>query len=451
LTNILINTKAELENFRMVQATFDFPKVMASKDQLVETKVEFDRHFGAYADWYLEQVLQYKRYEHMISSGMIDALFCSELEGEAAKMLNLVSEAEYKINYRFFLSKLNKLTNLRSGHRSIINSMYLYQLWLRRNGRSKLGQPMEIHAEEMLDREMQRNFGNSFFGGKVQVDALSGHAFANMAGGEASIDDFGKDMAGLTNILAERMWNGRLNVKRASGEICPFIKGGTVVIEELTGLTRTGLESEGGTIVIKKLNTKKQTNWNQINLVRVAEPNATIFIGGVGEAALENNVGDINGAILFDRPLDSITIDSVGKIKHGSVAFYNPREDKFRYGIGNEQVKPELKYITDQVALDRFFERKDIAMIHFWPHFDALANYPKMTGRVLVIRNFENQENIGHGMKGGIIVLADKNISLEEAKKRVAPKSERPGGVVLYLRRSREKLGLVVKHEFVEM
>ncbi len=78
-----------------------------------------------------------------------------------------------------------------------------------------------------------------------------------------------------------------------------------------------------------------------------------------------------------------------------------------------------------------------------------------MDGGILWIKSAKSAKGeIGKGMKNGFIIFADPDLSYEEACQLAARENEHKGGVILYLRRYKEKgfLGRTKnKTEFLEI
>ncbi len=331
---------------------------------------------------------------------------------------------------------------------SKLNSLFL-NLFLDENAE------INLKVDE-LPSILQAEFGLGLNCGKIKIDQLyCDRAFNRMQGGHVEV---GQILGDITNSqIAYEMKGGRLIIGKTNVlAVAQILKSGTLSIGEIENGT-FGDSAMGGTAFV-----------GNIKITATAKVYDHILTAASGGTFIINNVDsprkiqiDINkkahatvliksarNKIIYNQPLQP-------HIYSDRIAYYDESSDKFRYLHKGYQIydmeQDTMAYLTARPLENWIYRVKT-------QEFARRIQYNLLEGGILIMNNADTFE-IGKGQKGGAIIINDPNLTYEEACKRVAPISERLGGIVLYLRKWKEKspgiggkIGMSKKRaEFVEI
>ncbi len=286
----------------------------------------------------------------------------------------------------------------------------------------------------------------------LEIDELVDYAFDTMEAGDIRLDRF--SFIGDVDFptLCRGMVGGKVRAKEVVGSLAKDMIGGTIIACSLSkGFL--GFNARGGTAFVKKYDLREVDPGLYGNEICSGAKKGTFFI--------ENIVSDLpvsirakgDATILIKcRRRDIKNDDSSRNEYDANIIYYDEIKDVF------VRINPKMDGIL-YAALSSSRSRmyKDLRFINDLAKIKY--DFAQMTGGIFVIENTGEAKDIGKGMKGGIIIFDDPAITYEEACKRVAPITDRPGGVVLFLRKYQEvrpgamwKFGITQKRaEFMEI
>ncbi|MCX6808069.1 MAG: hypothetical protein NTW50_00175 [Candidatus Berkelbacteria bacterium] len=276
------------------------------------------------------------------------------------------------------------------------------------------------------------NFGSSLNGGNIMIDRLEQFAFLRMLAGDVKLEKFEQNQPDNVPKLAPEMLGGRLEVGEAVGVIGEVMQNGTIIINTLRW-GEIAPKASGGTVYVKDF------------LAKQDQLTTEICFGTAGGTFLIENIGfeqisvrpTLSPTIFLKSKRNRIRNRQPGATSPGestTIAYYDEEKDKVGFVNPYETVR-EVTYFESSPYINSL--RIDHGVINFTipEKFGDNIVFSWVEGGVVFVKDAGICRTIGKGMTNGIIIVDDPSVDLEEAKSRVAPKDERPGGVVLYLRK----------------
>jgi hypothetical protein len=343
------------------------------------------------------------------------------------------------------------IANLKEKYRTEENFGYLCQEAIRLFlSVYKEGKPIKIKTRD-LPALLAKNFGQLFNGGNIEVDHIYEEAFNQMFSGHVKLQKLGAKHK-LFPELGAGMHGGFIEAKEVSGGVGKNMAGGTIVVENLDYGTIAS-KATGGTVFVKNFFLESKDGF-------MRQGGSEFCFGATaGTFVIENlglgqiMIGAAKGAtVLVKAKREKISNDSDNPTYQGYdavIACYDEEKDKFEFVNKAHQIDRNNIY-DYRGGQQPYLRLKGIHELHMRDIGDGINDFSFIYGAIVIVRNVGSCRNIGSGMRNGFIIIDDPKISLEEAKSRVSPISEREGGVVLYLRKWTEgKVFKKKKAEFV--
>jgi hypothetical protein len=312
-------------------------------------------------------------------------------------------------NIELMLREKYQSNNIQEAY-SCINSLFLERYLL----------PDQKLRVSHLPPLLEPRFGAFLSKGEIEIDQVGDDSFYGMSG-------------------------GKVHVKRAYSGIAKRMLGGFLEIDQMqAGIV--GQDALGGSIAIQR------------NEAFVGSPIArslTVYIGVhigpsslygsqygmlfINRAAFDFNCE--NGLALSNELDNKHTQQNVGAFDLVPGRYlgwrYDQRQDKY---IPNPQGDRIPKFDNNLKSYDGTFDA-DREYVNYNTHFTvfhgASPHIMRVNGGISVFKKVGSNHSIGRLMDGGIIIVDDPKISLEEARKRVC--ADRKGGFVFYLQHTKEK------------
>jgi hypothetical protein len=197
-------------------------------------------------------------------------------------------------------------------------------------------------------------------------------------------------------------------------EFC--VKDLTLSIKKSRDLLAAGLSN--GTIFIEETGDAMCAN-------RFSDEPVTIYAKKAGKYSGQHSHSDGLTILLDNIPEDE---DFSANQAARNVYKYLPAINFYQ----NQELKLHENFLASSESFKNFFKENAGLFVVENSSVVPKNSLYEMEGGVLVFRDLVSLENIGKGMKGGIIILEDKNFNFEESAKKVS--SERSGGFVFYRR-----------------
>ena len=396
----------------------------------------------------------------------------SELPSFGAKFLEWVSQSVFNLNniaserneiagemlinnyfqdrelsardYRQFLVRLVKFCQSPRRPNAMIALPWVNSLFLRVFAQG--AEPFSIDLKGS-PAEPAENFGLFFGGGNIRIKEISGEAFSGMTNGRVEIDSY---LWQKEAKLADHMSGGQIVAHDVEANVASRMKGGTIVIDNLKSHS-LGHLAEGGTVYVKNFeyggDSFSQSHEMKQTAICPAAEGGTFFV----ENIQTNQPCFISGrkglVLMYKGKPNRVNISK--NFLDVKVFCYDESKDMFESVAENGFVL-ELNNSSD---LQNFFmlkkgENRDVASVSLGDNF-GYTDFSEMGEGILIVKELKIN-HLGEGMTGGIIIIDDPELSLEEARSRVS--SRRDGGVILYLKKwtERNRFGLPRKRaEFV--
>ena len=294
-----------------------------------------------------------------------------------------------------------------------------------------------------------KSFGLKLGGNpKLHIDHLAGGAFFLMEGGEVYLENYSKSDITEHNFVATAMLGGYLNIENINAELIgqimigQIMTGGTISIGNLNN-GALGTRMEGGTIFVKDyyLGENLKRGPKGVGVCQNAT-GGTCVIGNIPGHQFELQGLD-RATILVKSPRNKVGNEKSNRY-NGWLACYDETLDQFE----SAGAKLPFCYEDWQSGMPKLAQGcyEGLHILKF--PFRQQDGYDWLYNGIIVLKQSGDSNKIGRGQRGGAIIIDDDNISFEEACRRVAPRSERPGGIVLYLRKWEEPIRKIGKYGF---
>lgn len=292
-----------------------------------------------------------------------------------------------------------------------------------------------VFLNKYLEEKQQINIGEE------ACKAYSWYFLCHLQKGEISASEV-KDYVGYQNDgaklkfaktgsgLGELMNSGEIEAEEAGATPGLTMRGGRLRMTKCKNAA--GLSGAGGTLEVEQAGTSFALGMGMAEgaTVYCKEAEEDAFRDFAGTAYYEGDISNISAK----RKLEKSTI-----LLKNPFSLYNSEEaDIFWYDSEETKYKNRLGFVdamSDYRDMDLFLEGGQ-GMVVLDESYDFMADSPResiyrkvgnMTAGILVMK-VAPQSEIGKGMRGGILILEDPDISLEDVKLRLS--EDRPGGLV---------------------
>jgi len=294
--------------------------------------------------------------------------------------------------------------------------------------------PVKIREDD-LDLQSNARFGADFSGGNLEIDHIEdSKLFLRMRAGRVKIGEV-YSKTGWTDI-GTSMRGGLMEIDQATATIGAGIQGGTIVVHALLKGSICP-DAQGGTVYVGDYS---QAETDNVELCRGSK-NVTCLIGNLATKELKiGSVGKGITALIKCKP-DRLKKKSAFGDR---IACYDEEKDEIVPICLNMQIGTSL--LRDFLTHVKFKEGIERMLVH---DSKSDIDFSFLEGGIVFLNETLAVNNLGKGMKGGILILDDPKIkSVEEAKARVVSPQQRIGGVILYMKRWTE--GKMFKKKRVE-
>jgi hypothetical protein len=297
--------------------------------------------------------------------------------------------------------------DIRPAFYGFVNSLFL-ERYLKPDQTLKIRQLPEI---------LRHEFGFGFSKGNLDIDILNEYAFPAMRGGRVHIGE-------TIGHVGHRMSGGFLDIDLSRDSVGSSATGGTVTVKRSLGDINDNYMAKNMTLYIENLDGV----FDEKGIDK-----GTIFIESAASDFRCNNGVVLNRQ--YRQPLntkDVHGIDLVLREQYDGFK-YDDRDDEF---VGTDYLRMGQKTIfTAKVR------GEEVEFYGHSPHLtifkDRLPKIWEMSRGFALIKKVGEVDNIGEGMSGGMIIIDDHSMTLEEARKRVS--KNRTGGLVFYLQHDGKK------------
>jgi formylmethanofuran dehydrogenase subunit C len=329
-------------------------------------------------------------------------------------------------------------------------------------------EPIKIRMEQ-LPAALLKSFGKFWDGGRIEIGYLSTEGFkearrgsmnfegtyytaewfTEMKNGSVKLDEMYATNDAVS-FLGSQMEGGYIGADDIEGHVGANMRGGTIVVKSLSGGS-IGNNAHGGTVFVKNFCADKKRPSKKFG-------GAELFYGSTGGTFIVDNisgedliVGGSKEATVLIKVKRSRIANNPGNGQwddvDGHIIYYDEEKDKF--GKVNEPAG-RISHLGYERGFVSGFDMQTGIYSLAMRQSDFESDFSFMKGGIILVKAVGACQNLGEKMKDGCLIIDDPNISLEEARSRVAPRSKRPGGVVLYLKKWTEgKVFKKKKAEFV--
>ncbi len=302
-----------------------------------------------------------------------------------------------------------------------------------------------------LHPSLQREFGRFLRGGKIKIDTLKGmSAFREMAGGDIEIEKVSyPEIENEVFVgLGRDQHGGRIRINNAKVDVGQFMHSGTISVNRMAQ-GRLAQRADGGTIFVKKY----LANGLDINKKEMAicwgAVGGTFVIGEIESSARSVVIGSANVAtVLVKCKKNQINYCPPNGMQSASIAYFDEEKDRIGFVGSPHGMKEEDEggeSLITHAMMNWILRIKT-------PEIARQINYNLLEGGILILNNVTSLTDIGKGQKGGVILIDDTTLTYEETCQRVS--ADRPGGIVIYLRKWEEKTSFLHakrRAEFMEI
>lgn len=446
LTQLIEMLKKELNDFKFYSNINSLPEMKQVKTEIDIITREFEKSFPPLAKDFLKAIDNPIFLEYLAQD---DDGTLVHAESGLGNYSNFPIQTW---DYRNFLKLLPEFLSKKQIKDQKWAMAYLNKLFLQNyNWRSSQSHRLSVNFNDLPDL-LRTNFGYNLNQGKLKIDHLRGDAFMIMNGGDVDVGKF--DMVGTDySELGKEMTDGTIHIQQLiHGNVGSKIYGGTISVEQMEN-GHIAPEGRAGTIFVKHHEMGNSTNEDAV--VGFGATGGTYLIGEIPPQK-QLMIGVKENATVVVKCKSSQIKNSPKDPPYsgfnGSIICYDEGMDKFvdmghSNSIFRSKTSEEQKGWLNTTFYVTYMERGVVILDYELPE---LLDYKFFENGVLVLKN-PPQKDIGKGMRGGIIIIDNQKITLEECRERIS--HERQHGIILYMRRYKEGKGLFKKKkvEFMEV